>query len=80
VFDPATEKFTVMVDKMPASVRKLSTKLLMIEALGDYEAAKELITKYGTMSPEVEKLIEKFNSIPTDIEPIYKTEKYSLDI
>jgi hypothetical protein len=80
VFDPATEKYTVNVDKMPAAVRELSTKLLMIEAMGDYDAAKELIAKYGAMPPEVEKLIEKFNSIPTDIEPIYMTEKYSLDL
>ncbi len=80
VFDPATEKYTVMVDKMPAAIRAFSSKLLMIEALGDYKGAKEMIAKYVKMPPEVEKLIGKFESIPTDIEPIYATEKYSVEM
>jgi hypothetical protein len=78
-FDPATEKFHVNVDKMPAAVKALAEKLLMIEATGDYDGAKAFIDKYSVSSPELEKLIGKLKDVPTDIEPVFGAEEY-LDV
>ena len=61
--------------KMPGAVRSLTTDLLMIEAKGDYEAAKAFIGKYGTLSAEVVKKLSGLTAIPTDIRPTYTVEK-----
>ncbi len=75
VYDEATEKFSVDLEKMPGAVKSLAHELLMIQAKGDYEAAKKLIDTYGNMTPEVEKVLAKLETIPTDIEPIYPFDK-----
>ncbi|NIM18735.1 MAG: peptidase [Candidatus Latescibacteria bacterium] len=75
-FDPATETYHVHLDKMPAAVKALTSQVLMIQALGDYEAAKKMIETYGTMPPEVEKILKKFETLPIDIEPLYAAEKF----
>jgi hypothetical protein len=77
VYDEATEKFHVDLDKMPAAVKDLAHELLMIQAKGDYEAAKKLIDTYGNMTPDVEKVLAKLETIPTDIEPIYPFDRAS---
>ncbi len=76
VYDAETEKYSAVLKKMPAAVEALSKKLLMIEALGDYDAAKKMIEKYGAMPPEMERMLEKLETIPSDVEPIYTAEKY----
>ncbi|MEJ2721196.1 MAG: peptidase [bacterium] len=77
--DPNTGKFHVNTDKMPAAVEALANKLLMIEALGDYEGAKAFIDKYSAPSPDLEKLLAKLDKIPVDIEPIYSAEAVYLE-
>jgi len=75
-FDPETEKFHVHVDKMPAAVEAMASKLLMIQALGDYDGAKAFIDLYSQSSPELEKLLGKLKDIPTDIEPVFAAEEF----
>ncbi len=75
VYSEATEKFSVDLEKMPGAMKSLANELLMIQAKGDYEAAKKLIDTYGNMTPEVEKVLAKLTTIPTDIEPIYPFDK-----
>jgi hypothetical protein len=76
VLDPETDKFHVNVDKMPAAVKAMSHELLMIEALGDYDAAKAFIEKYGNTTEDLERLLGKLGKIPVDIEPIFAAEEY----
>jgi hypothetical protein len=75
VYNEATAKFSVDFDKMPGAVKSLTNELLMIQAKGDYDAAKKMIDSYGNMTPDVEKVLEKLKTIPTDIEPIYMIDK-----
>jgi len=75
-YDKQMGKFHVNLDKMPQVVKELTTKALMIQALGDYDAAKAFIDRYGKMPPEMEPLLAKLTAIPIDIEPIFAAEKY----
>jgi len=74
--DAKTDRFRVNLDKMPDAVRSMTHDLCMIEALGDHDAAKAFIDKYGEMVPDVARQLEKMNSIPTDIELVYESEKF----
>jgi hypothetical protein len=58
-------------------VRDLSREILMIQALGDYEGAKQFIAKYRKVSPELKTALDRLSDIPVDIKPIYAVEKKS---
>ncbi|MDH3217363.1 MAG: peptidase [Candidatus Krumholzibacteria bacterium] len=73
--DADTDRFHVNLDKMPAAVEALSNRLLMIQAVGDYDAAAEFIAKYGEPTPDVDRMLEKLANIPVDIEPQYAAEE-----
>ena len=74
--DSQTGKFRVNLDKMPAAVEAMANKLLMIQALGDYDGAAAFIEKYGQSSPELETLLATLKDIPVDIEPVFAAEEY----
>ena len=46
----------------------------MIEALGDYAAARAFIDKYGKMPLELNEALATLSDIPTDIRPVYPAE------
>ncbi|MCZ6766554.1 MAG: peptidase, partial [bacterium] len=75
-YDKQKERFHVHVDKMPEAVEALAHELLMIEAMGDYDAAKAFLDKYAIMTPELEGLLRRLTKIPVDIDPRYMAEKY----
>ena len=64
-------KLNVDTEKIYPAVRDLAAKLLTIEALGDYETAKQFIEKYRLMTPLMERLIDELKHIPVDIRPSY---------
>ena len=59
IFDEATVRFSVNKDKIREAVKDLTHDVLMIEALGDYAGAGEMVAKYGKVSPEMEKALAK---------------------
>ncbi|MBZ5526003.1 MAG: hypothetical protein LAP21_27590 [Acidobacteriia bacterium] len=61
--------FTVDLEKMKEAVKSLDHDLLMIEARGDYDGAKKMMTELGVIRPEVRKALDRLKSVPTDIEP-----------
>jgi hypothetical protein len=64
--------FSVDFAKVKDTFRSLDHDLLTIEATGDYDRAKKLMTS-GELRPPVKKAIERLASIPIDIEPIFTT-------
>jgi hypothetical protein len=56
-------------------VKSLANKLLIIQAQGDYAAAKKLIADYVKLSPEMEVQIKKLKDLPVDIKPVFEIEK-----
>ena len=68
-------RFVINENKIRAAVKELANKVLLIEARGDYDAAKALIEKYGVIKPEVGSALEKLTGIPVDIKPFYPIEQ-----
>ena len=67
--------WTVDVDKSKAVIKELSSKILMLQALGDYAGAAEFIETYGKMGPDVAASLAKLDDIPVDILPRFAIEK-----
>jgi hypothetical protein len=74
-FNKDTEKVKVNFNKAYDVLKELANKVLMIQAKGDYQAAKDLIAKYVVVSPTLGLLQEKLEVLPVDIKPIYEIEK-----
>ena len=68
-------RFSVNDRKMKRAVRDLARKLLMIQANGDYKAAKAFIEKYRNVRPEVKAALDRLEDVPVDIRPIYPVEE-----
>ncbi len=69
--------WSVDTEKMRGVVKDLSAEILMIQALGDYEASKGLLDKYGTMDADVEASLLKLRKarLPVDIAPEFEIQK-----
>ena len=75
VYDEKTTKFKIDYDKIYDAVKSLANKLLVIQAEGNYQGAKDLIEKYVKISPEMETQIAKLKDLPVDIKPVFEIEK-----
>ena len=64
-------RFHVETSKFREAVRSLSNELLMIEATGDLARAERLLSNYGKLTPEMERLSQTLEGIPVDITPVY---------
>ena len=65
--------FSVDFTKVKDAVRSLDHDLLTLEATGDYNGAKKMLTELGAIRPEVQNTLDGLKSLPTDIEPIFVT-------
>ncbi len=70
-YDETTQKVKVNFDKVGKALKDLANMILMIQAKGDYNAAKELIKKDAVISPSMQTLIIKLSDIPVDIKPVF---------
>lgn len=73
-YDEQTQKVKVNFDKIGVALKDLANLILMIQATGDYQGAKDLIAKYVVNSPSLETLSKKLEHLPVDIKPIYEIE------
>lgn len=71
-YDKSSQTVSVNFDKVYDVTGSLATKLLTIQAQGDYAGAKALIDKYAVMSPSMEALIGQLSEIPVDIKPVFE--------
>ncbi len=74
-FDDKTARFKLNPDKIQDAVKQLAHDILMIEALGDYNKAKEMIATYCVISPQLKLALDKLVHVPVDIRPIYAIDK-----
>ncbi|HWR15094.1 MAG TPA: hypothetical protein VN577_09705 [Terriglobales bacterium] len=65
--------FAVDFKKIKGAVRDLTNTLLMLEANGDYAAAKKMLDEMVVIRPATQKALDKLKGIPVDIEPRYLT-------
>ncbi len=73
------DKLTVVPDKLMPAIEKLAHTLLMIQAKGDYEAAKEFVDTYRKETDVIERMIEKLKHVPIDIHPSYPAAEELVD-
>jgi hypothetical protein len=71
-----TMRYTVHAEKMPDAIKSLTHDLCMVQAKGDYDNAQAFLDKWGTVPEEVEMQLKRLESIPTDIEPVYRAERF----
>jgi len=71
VYDEAEGRFGVDYEKIQPAIKELSTEVLMIQAEGDYDAAKKLIARYRSETPELRAALAKLKDVPVDINPRY---------
>jgi hypothetical protein len=64
-------RFRVATPRFREAVRSLSNELLMIEATGDFARAQKLLSAYGKLTPEMERINVRLKGIPVDIAPVY---------
>ncbi len=67
--------FSVNGEKIRDGVKELTQDLMMIEAEGNYAAAKDIISRLGVVRPEIQKVLNKLKQVPVDIEPEFTTAK-----
>jgi hypothetical protein len=65
--------FAVDFKKIRQAVIDLDREFLTIEATGDYARAKDMMTRYVVIRPDVRKALDKMKSVPNDIRPAFKT-------
>jgi len=65
--------FAVNKDRVKEGVAGLTRDIMTIQAEGNYAAAKALGEKMGVVRPEVQKALDRLQSIPVDIEPQFVT-------
>jgi len=65
--------FSVDISKMKDAVAGLDRELLTLEATGDYDGTKKLMSEMMVLRPEVQKALERLKGVPTDIEPVFVT-------
>jgi Peptidase family M49 len=65
--------FEVDYSKIKEAVRSLTHDLLTIEANGDYNAAKNILSQLGIMRPVMTNTLDRFKDIPVDIAPVFIT-------
>ena len=65
--------FSVDLSKIKDAVAGLDHDLLTLEATGDYDGTKKLMSEMMVLRPEVQKALERLKGVPTDIEPQFVT-------
>jgi Peptidase family M49 len=65
--------FSVDAGKVKGAVRDLTAELMTLQAAGDRGKALELLKTRAVIRPEVQKVLDRLNKIPVDIEPRFVT-------
>jgi hypothetical protein len=65
--------FAVNAERIRQNVVDLTRDIMTMQALGDYNAAKQLIEKLAVVRPPVQAVLDKLRDVPVDIEPRFVT-------
>ena len=65
--------FAVNHARIGAAVEGLTRRLMTVQANGDYAAATDILENFGTIRPEVQRVLNRLENIPIDIQPDYVT-------
>ncbi|QYF91895.1 hypothetical protein KY495_13985 [Massilia sp. PAMC28688] len=65
--------FSTDFKKIKQGVIDLNREFLTIEATGDYARAKDMMSRYVVIRPDVQKALDKMKAVPNDIRPTFTT-------
>ncbi len=65
--------FSVDLDKAKAAVRSLTAELMTLQATGNYAQAQKLLASRAVLRPEIQRVLDRLQSVPVDIAPRYVT-------
>jgi len=71
--------FSVDTSKVKGAVRDLTAELMTLQASGSRSKATELLKKRAVIRPEVQKVLDRLEKVPIDIEPRFVTAKKLLE-
>ena len=65
--------FAVDASRIKQNVIDLTRDIMTMQAVGDYNAAKQLIETLGVVRPPVQTVLDRLKDVPVDIEPRFVT-------
>jgi hypothetical protein len=65
--------FAVDAAKIREGVTALTREIMTLQAEGSYDKAKAMIDRLGVIRPETQKVLDRLNDVPVDIEPRFTT-------
>jgi hypothetical protein len=64
-------RFRINAGTFPEAIEEMVHDILMIQAVGDYEASLAMIDRYGGMPEMLSSALDKLSEVPVDILPQY---------
>jgi hypothetical protein len=65
--------FAVNAPRIRQNVIDLTRDIMTLQAVGGYDAAKQMIEKLAVIRPEVQTVLDRLTDVPVDIEPRFVT-------
>jgi hypothetical protein len=65
--------FSVVADKIREAVKNLTGDIMTLQAEGNYAKASDLLKRLGIVRPPVQRVLDRLQSVPVDIEPVFVT-------
>jgi hypothetical protein len=65
--------FSVVPDKIREAVKNLTGDIMTLQAEGNYAKASDLLKRLGIVRPPVQRVLDRLQSVPVDIEPVFVT-------
>jgi hypothetical protein len=65
--------FAVNPERIRQNVVDLTRDIMTLQAVGDYQTAKQMIETLGVVRPPVQAVLDKLKDVPVDIEPRFTT-------
>jgi hypothetical protein len=69
-FDDASKRYVIDFERMPDAVASLAKELLEQEATGDRKRVEAWFEKYGSVPPQLAKILQTTSDVPVDIDPV----------
>jgi len=68
---PSEKRFKLNFEKLEQAISDLTAKVVVIQAEGNYDAAKAFLDHYLPLDDAAKIVLNNLNDIPYDIRPIY---------
>ena len=78
--DPDTRTYTVNVDNMKAAVEKTLSKLIIMQGNGDYQAARNISNRDGSMPESLQMDIDRINDAGIPVDVVFRQGQEYLDL